>query len=450
MKRLLMILLIAALTPCMPGWSAKQTKRERQAEIRRAVDLLNEGIDLAAEQDYERAMNKLIQSRALMESPMALYWLGLCYAERGMLPEAKLTLEDCLTATPDFYEGRRLLTEVEKNIAEGKEHEPVRTALDMGKRKETADQTSQPGGEALAMAGGSSSETGIEPSSDASGSQNLAPGAGLPAGTRRPAQSRQLSRTPRVTSVFDAIPENLTREQDKDYAEPAPRLLPEMTEAELAAALFPEPTLAQRVAMEFQPDKQSPITIDSFASHKYWADHFYSKKMWERAASEYLVALRKNPESAECMLNMADSLAQSGREKKASEWFAQARERFPHQPEPFYESGNFYRRSLKDNKTAAAMYRAAIAIDKNFDKAFNNLGIALLNMKQYDDAAQTYQQGIDVNPQNPKFYRNLGIIYEQHLNQPQKALECYQRYVDLGGENKDEVQGWIDALQARQ
>jgi hypothetical protein len=42
----------------------------------------------------------------------------------------------------------------------------------------------------------------------------------------------------------------------------------------------------------------------------------------------------------------------------------------------------------------------------------------------------------------------LGILYDLYLDQPQQALEQYERYIALAGENK-QVAGWVVELRKR-
>jgi hypothetical protein len=43
---------------------------------------------------------------------------------------------------------------------------------------------------------------------------------------------------------------------------------------------------------------------------------------------------------------------------------------------------------------------------------------------------------------------NLGVLYDLYLGEPQKALEQFERYVAIAGENK-QVAGWVAELHKR-
>jgi hypothetical protein len=43
---------------------------------------------------------------------------------------------------------------------------------------------------------------------------------------------------------------------------------------------------------------------------------------------------------------------------------------------------------------------------------------------------------------------NLGVLYDLYLSQPQKALDQFEHYLQLAGENK-QVSGWVVELRKR-
>jgi hypothetical protein len=43
---------------------------------------------------------------------------------------------------------------------------------------------------------------------------------------------------------------------------------------------------------------------------------------------------------------------------------------------------------------------------------------------------------------------NLGVLYDLYLGEPQQALEQFENYIQLAGENK-QVAGWVAELRKR-
>jgi tetratricopeptide (TPR) repeat protein len=64
--------------------------------------------------------------------------------------------------------------------------------------------------------------------------------------------------------------------------------------------------------------------------------------------------------------------------------------------------------------------RKALAIDPDYVPAYLNWGSALFSKQQYDDAAQIYRKGIQVNPLLASLHYNLSLTLER-LNKMQEA-----------------------------
>lgn len=79
----------------------------------------------------------------------------------------------------------------------------------------------------------------------------------------------------------------------------------------------------------------------------------------------------------------------------------------------------------------------------------NELGRVRSKLQRHAAALQAYQRAIEFNPQHADAHRNLAILYDLHLNQPDKALTHYQRHAELNPEDKV-VQLWIAQIKHQQ
>ncbi|MFQ5455757.1 MAG: tetratricopeptide repeat protein [Nitrospirota bacterium] len=107
--------------------------------------------------------------------------------------------------------------------------------------------------------------------------------------------------------------------------------------------------------------------------------------------------------------------------------------------------GILYKRKGMIDK-AIDEYLKAIDIDQNYYEAHNNLGIAYREKGDFKKAEKEYKDTIDIMPLFKDAYLNLGVLYDLYLNQPEKALKNYRKYLKLGG-NKKEVELWISDLE---
>jgi tetratricopeptide (TPR) repeat protein len=64
----------------------------------------------------------------------------------------------------------------------------------------------------------------------------------------------------------------------------------------------------------------------------------------------------------------------------------------------------------------------------------------------YEQALEHLDQARLLDPELPDTFINLGIIYDEHLDRDNEALENYRRYVELGGAD-ERVQEWIGEIE---
>ena len=76
------------------------------------------------------------------------------------------------------------------------------------------------------------------------------------------------------------------------------------------------------------------------------------------------------------------------------------------------------------------------------------LGITERKLGKFSDAEAVYQHTIAIEPNYAPAYLNLGVLYDLYLAQPQKALEQFEHYLTLAGDNK-QVAGWVIELRKR-
>ena len=66
---------------------------------------------------------------------------------------------------------------------------------------------------------------------------------------------------------------------------------------------------------------------------------------------------------------------------------------------------------------------------------------------RFTDARHMLEQAIVSDPYYALAYYNLGILYELYLQEPEKALENYQLYLDLMKQGDKQVEQWVSLLQ---
>jgi tetratricopeptide (TPR) repeat protein len=105
---------------------------------------------------------------------------------------------------------------------------------------------------------------------------------------------------------------------------------------------------------------------------------------------------------------------------------------------------------LHDSRLADAekAFKAALARSPDNAVAANELGIVERKLGKFADAETAYEQAIASAPDYASAHLNLGVLYDLYLDQPQKALDQFERYLAIAGENK-QVTGWVAELHKR-
>lgn len=95
---------------------------------------------------------------------------------------------------------------------------------------------------------------------------------------------------------------------------------------------------------------------------------------------------------------------------------------------------------------------------KNLEQTLNkergiyhyNLAVSFTQAELYDDAIEAYEKSLQFNPENADAYYNLGLLYANIRNNPEKAIQEYRAYLKLKPDapDRDEVEAWIRQLGA--
>lgn len=151
-----------------------------------------------------------------------------------------------------------------------------------------------------------------------------------------------------------------------------------------------------------------------------------------RAAEQYTAAL---------------NLMKSHRDGDAELELKQLALAYPQFAGPDLNLGLLLMRQNRDADAAEA-FRAALERNPQSGVASNELGIALRKLGKFNEAEAAYQRTIVIDPKYAPAYLNLGVLYDLYLAQPQKALEQFEHYLEIAGENK-QVAGWVIELRKR-
>lgn len=71
---------------------------------------------------------------------------------------------------------------------------------------------------------------------------------------------------------------------------------------------------------------------------------------------------------------------------------------------------------------------------------------------RYEYAIESYKDALKLKPNVCTIYYDMSLIYDEHLDQPEKAIECYQRYLELipaDAPDREKVKLWLENCRKR-
>ena len=115
---------------------------------------------------------------------------------------------------------------------------------------------------------------------------------------------------------------------------------------------------------------------------------------------------------------------------------------------PWVNLGIVYARVGRPEDAQSSLLQA---IERNSKSApaYNQLGILHREAGRFAEAREAYQQALESVPDYSYAHLNLGVLYDLYLQQPEMALEHYQRYQALSPEEDKRVSLWITDLERR-
>ena len=137
----------------------------------------------------------------------------------------------------------------------------------------------------------------------------------------------------------------------------------------------------------------------------------------------------------------------SGNATQAELEFKQMTLSYPQLSAPFVNLGILYRKSGRLDQSEEAL-KSAVERNGANAVAWNELGATQRLRGEFPDAAASYEKAIAADSNFAPAYRNLGVVSDIYLGDPERALTSLERYKELTGEDRP-VTSWIAELRQR-
>ena len=154
------------------------------------------------------------------------------------------------------------------------------------------------------------------------------------------------------------------------------------------------------------------------------------------------------PERATQQFAQTLTLLQAGKLTDAELELKQLTLSYPEYPGPFVNLGLLYERAGRYAEAEQALTQAT---QKGMPSAltYTELGIVYRQLGRFKEAESAYAEAIKIDPNYAAAHLNLGILCDLYLQQPQRALEALERYMELSGNSDKRVATWIAELKTR-
>lgn len=104
--------------------------------------------------------------------------------------------------------------------------------------------------------------------------------------------------------------------------------------------------------------------------------------------------------------------------------------------------------SRGDDEAAEEHIAAALELDPEHAPALNQLGMLRRRQGRFAAAESAYLKAVTAAPGYALAHYNLGVLNELYLQRLEPALRCYERYLELGGDD-ERVSRWVVDLERR-
>lgn len=121
---------------------------------------------------------------------------------------------------------------------------------------------------------------------------------------------------------------------------------------------------------------------------------------------------------------------------------------YPSYAGPLLNLGILYAKTGRLAQAEKAI-REAIGRNANNAIAFNQLGIVYRRLGRFKEADEAYQRAVQIDPNYALAYLNLGVLCDLYLQQPERALQAYERYLAVASAPDAKVSGWVNELKKR-
>jgi tetratricopeptide (TPR) repeat protein len=157
--------------------------------------------------------------------------------------------------------------------------------------------------------------------------------------------------------------------------------------------------------------------------------------------------IREVPPKAQTLYEQAVSALASGDVLDAELRFKEFLLQYPDFPGAHVNLAIIYA-SQGNDKAVENSLTDALIIDPEHPVALNQLGMLLRRQGKFMEAEAAYMKAVTADPDYALAHYNMGVLNELYLQRLDLALQHFERYQELGGDD-EQVTKWIADLKRR-
>jgi Flp pilus assembly protein TadD len=173
-----------------------------------------------------------------------------------------------------------------------------------------------------------------------------------------------------------------------------------------------------------------------------------SAKNTDAASSMSLPGQAPINSAAQRAFDAARQALAAGRTADAERGFAALTKSNPELSGPYANLGLIHRQAGKTTEAVAALEKA-VQLSPQRAELHGQLGIAYRTAGDFTKARASYEKAIALDPAYAPAVLNLGILYDLYLWDGERALELYDRYMQMTPGGDEQVKRWISDLRNR-
>jgi predicted Zn-dependent protease len=213
----------------------------------------------------------------------------------------------------------------------------------------------------------------------------------------------------------------------------------------------PEPPAAQTFPLEGPAPSSTPSATTTPPSTSAVAEPAAVAKAAKKGGSDASATATTEPPlppEAVQQFDNAVAMVNAGNVSAAEQAFQTLSTAYPAYSGPLVNLGILQAKSGKLDE-AEKTFKTAIERKADNASAYNQLGIVYRRQGRFKEADEAYSRAVQIDPNYANAHLNLGVLCDLYLQQPQRALEAFERYLSLSPTPDEKVSGWVKELKVR-